>query len=170
MNYIADPITRVENLIWEVLESNARWCELVRPGNRVKLTDGRADPLLDNRTDADMPVVYLRHAPFRFNVQRGSQTSTIEASFIIEVQTGEQRTGVLENDACVGINRILWETFRAFEVYATVTRQPLEYLVPGTLRLVESTPAFVAENARPGWSFVAQVACLLKWNRSEVIF
>lgn len=166
---LMDPITEVENLIWEVLEANPQWVELVKPGNRIKLTDGRANPMLDRRMDADLPAAFLRHAPFRFNVQRGSGTATIEANFIVEIQTGDQRTGSTANDAIVGINRLLWQTFRAFETWATTARQPFPFLVPGTLRLVESSPEFIADTARPGWSFVCQISALLKWNRSEVI-
>lgn len=176
----ADPLTHVEDLIWSVLESSAEWCSLVKPANRVKFTSGNADPLLNQRQDADLPSVYLFHAPWQFNAQTGSGLCTIRANYTLAIDTGELRTGCANADpnltsiespeAIVGINRVLWETFRAFEAYRTTNRNPLSFVVPGSLQIVDATTTLRGEEGiKPGFSAVCGVTALLKWTRSEVL-
>ena len=164
----ANPITMLEDLIWFVLESCPEWAAIVRPGNRIKLTEDQSR--VPARQDADLPAAYLFHAPFQFNRVRGGQTASIEAAFSLMLQTGSKMTGSTTSATIAQetVNEVLWQTFRAFERYATPAVHPLgPMLQPGTLGLTDAS-SDLRQAERPGYVYVVTVGGRLIFNRSEM--
>ena len=55
-----DPWTQVLNRLWAILEANAAFAALVKPGNRIKFTDtANQNPIKENIQAGDLPEVTI---------------------------------------------------------------------------------------------------------------
>ena len=88
-----DPFTLAYERLWDVVEGNRRWAELVKPGNRVALTGRRNPPKGMRRLAGDLTEAILLPAPTgqAVNLRATSSTSlaTVLYNFRIKTDTPE---------------------------------------------------------------------------------
>ena len=87
----ADPFSKVYAAIWDMLESNAEFCRLVKEGNRIKFDGVNRDPIKGQITDSDFPEVRIVPTGGETNLENTSGSGSITKNFDIQVSTGDQR-------------------------------------------------------------------------------
>ena len=101
-----NPFTIVYESIWEILESNSAFTDLVPARNRIDFTGTSRDPEKRQATTSDYPEVRIDEwnaAPWAF---RDSTCSTFTKGYEISVKTGEKRLQDMHN--------VEWEIWRSF--------------------------------------------------------
>lgn len=120
-----DPISKVYNALWSLLESHAPLASMVPAGNRVKYSGDNRDPEKAQISSNDTPELRLTSVGSTPHLQRTSSSTSIAKRFRVEVSTGDQRF-----DA--GLYAIEWEVNRAMlgweSVLTALTWQSQQYV------------------------------------------
>lgn len=114
-----DPATQVYNALWDMLEAHKGFTDLVRVGNRIKMSGRKRRPIKDEVSEADLPEVRIIPAGGEPHVQRTSNGSSLVKRFAIQVSTGEEVVDVK-------LFPVEWEIYRAMSKWA-VTLQALKW-------------------------------------------
>ena len=111
---ITDPITQVYDALWTLLEAGNDFQELVKSGNRIKLTSRDRSPFKDNLGSADVPeVTILPMGATVAHQHRSTSGSSLSQGFQIRVATGEQNLHTL-------VFPLKWAIYKAMADWATV--------------------------------------------------
>lgn len=117
LNSTLDPLSQVHAALWEMLEADPLWCDLVPAGNRIRFSGKGVSPRKDQQlSPADRPEVQIRAASVVPYLNADSSNTKITARFEIQIATGEQGL-----DA--SLLPILWQTIRALHGYRDYLRQ-----------------------------------------------
>lgn len=101
-----DPFTQVHDALWELLEDNVGFTELVKEGNRIKFSGDERDPIKTQVQDADLPEVRIVVAGGTPALLNTTSSSKCTKRFQIQVSTGDQRVTAI-------LFPLQWEIFRA---------------------------------------------------------
>lgn len=127
-----DPLTQVYDALWLMLESNEAWCNLVKPGNRIKFSGEGVSPRKNEQlSPTDRPEVQIRAASVSPTMNVDSSNSKIVARFEVQIATGEQGF-----DA--SLFPVLWETVRALHAYRTALL-PLTWQATTFVKRIQAT-------------------------------
>ena len=91
-----NPIIQVYEALWQLLEADSDFTELVKAGNRVKYStvDGvepRVKPVKEIMQDADLPEVRIVSVSAEPHLQRTSNGSSMQRTFSLQIATGDLR-------------------------------------------------------------------------------
>jgi hypothetical protein len=87
-----DPWTQTLDRLWAILEANALFTSLVRPGNRVKLTGpGDGNPLKDNVQEGDLPELYIEPTVETAQFATSSKSVRLAPSWSFHLATNDMR-------------------------------------------------------------------------------
>ena len=86
-----DPISITYDALWDLLEGNEDFCEIVKIGNRIKFSGENRAPLKDTQATNDYPEVRIISRTSEAHLIRTSNGSSLKKQFVIQVLTGEQR-------------------------------------------------------------------------------
>lgn len=93
MNY-DDPFTFLFDELWNALERNQEFCDLVKATNRIKLKDGFR-PFKETITESSIPEVVLMPAGKEFFVENPCNGSSIIQTVHATITTGTRNTSKL---------------------------------------------------------------------------
>lgn len=85
----SDPITKVFDGLWAMLEGDSRFTALVPSNNRIKYNTREGDKL--EVSTADFPDTRIRYLGGTPHTERTSNSSTLFLVWSVEVATGDQR-------------------------------------------------------------------------------
>ncbi len=103
-----DPITKVFDAFWVMLNSHQPFCNLVKAGNQITFMGKDAAPIKGEISDGDLPEVRILPTSAEVQIQRTSNSSTIIMTWEIGVSTGDQRIDCL-------LFPLTWEIYRALK-------------------------------------------------------
>jgi len=107
INSTLDPLSQVHAALWEMLEADPEWCDMVPPGNRIKFSGKSVSPRKDQQASpADRPEVQIRATAVIPKLYANSSSTEVTARFEIQIATGEQGLDC-------SLFPVLWETIRA---------------------------------------------------------
>ena len=106
-----DPIVQIYYALWDLLEAHQPLANLVKIGNRIKMSGDKRDAMKKEVGESDLPELRLLPVSSTPHTQRTSNTSSIIKRFRIEISTGDQRVDM-------GLFIIEWEIFRALANWA----------------------------------------------------
>lgn len=163
-----DPITRVYNALWSLVENHAPLAFMVKPGNRIKYAGSR-DPAKSNKLDADLPELKLVTVSSEPHAYVDSTNSEIVKRFRFLLKTGDRRVDM-------ALFPIEWELFRALARFRPVmdalTEAGSKYVVKVILEQVRDqniNPRDDGPGGPSGWASLAEVSVQMRWNTSLVI-
>lgn len=107
-----DPFTIVYEGIWDMLEANADFCTLVKPGNRIKYNGPARPAIKDEISTADTPEVRVVPLSTEYHLQRTSNGTSITKTYGIEVSSGS-------TIAANGVWAVEWQILRAVSNWQT---------------------------------------------------
>jgi hypothetical protein len=90
-----DPFTQTLNKLWDLLESHEEFTNLVRLGNRVKLTAADPDPYKPRAQSADLPEVRVEPNGGQAELFATSTSTRAVQNYAILVTTGDLRVNKL---------------------------------------------------------------------------
>lgn len=102
-----DPMSKVYDALWAMLEAHKGFVDLVRPGNRIKASGANLKPVKDEVSDKDLPEVRIVATGGSTNTHFTSSKAQLSKQFEIQISTGDQRLDAL-------LFPVQWEIFRAF--------------------------------------------------------
>ena len=138
LNSTLDPLSQVHAALWEMLEADPEWCDMVPPGNRIKFSGQSVSPRKDQQASpADRPEVQIRATAVVPYLNIDSNNTKITARFEIQIGTAEQGF-----DA--SLFPVLWETLRALHNYRDYLRQlTWQGQTDSFVKRVQATPGSV---------------------------
>ena len=84
-----NPIKKLYDALWEMLDDSTELKELVKPGNQLKWMENHT--WKDQILDADLPEIQIVPVTVTPHLQRTSNMSSMLEQFAIRVATGDQR-------------------------------------------------------------------------------
>ena len=159
-----NPITRIEEALWELLEANADFIKLVPAGNRIKTTE----PLLpmaekEVAQHADKPEVRIIVAGGAMRPDNDSSQSHFKRVFALQVSTADQYRKTVDD--------VEWQIFRSI---AYGWRTKLDGLTWTSKRYAcHMRPADVKEDLESdrsikGWQTVAMLPVDLFFDTADL--
>lgn len=88
---IVDPYTTVAAALWMILEADADFVAIVKPGNRIKFMGLARDPIKEQVSGADLPEVRIVVSSSSPHQKGSSNMTTDRVTFEIQVSSGDQR-------------------------------------------------------------------------------
>ena len=166
-----DPFTRVERLLWFVLESHPGFTSRVPPGNRIKLCESEpsAEKAKAQPQASDLPEVMVVPAGGQGEQSRTSSGEGFEQLYEIRVSTAylQSQGNNAANELQRGIGPLKWEIIRAFrhrsDVYAS---HPFVKRIT-SIPVVDQYPGNNATRG-PGWESVLTLSVLMYWPHLEL--
>lgn len=110
-----DPFSLIYDCLWDTLEAHRGFRDLVRDGNRVKLSGRDRSPIKEQAQAGDLPEVRIVATGVTPHLNRTSSKSSVMVSFEIGIATGDQRL-----DA--GVFPVAWEIIRALSAEETTPK------------------------------------------------
>jgi hypothetical protein len=86
-----DPVTLAYRGLWELLESDAGWAAVVKPGCRIKFDGDNRCPMKKEVTTEDFPEVRIIASTSTPHPHATSSAHSLDVRFEIQVSTGDQR-------------------------------------------------------------------------------
>jgi len=107
-----NPIIKVYDALWTLIENNAELATLVSAGNRIKHnSDGCRNPEKDTLSTCDFPEIRIVTTGTAAHLQNTSSSSNINKRFRVEVSTGERSLEeIFELEWNVYIALLDWQT------------------------------------------------------------
>lgn len=149
-----DPFTQVHDAIWSHLERHHPFAELVRRGNRIRLTsDG--DPTKHARLDADSPQAAISESGGTISLFHTSTSCRMTMTYTLELETASRDM--------TRLNRVLWEAARALS--RTDDTLGLPFVVEVR---VAAAPIDLSDNAgKMGWTALMGLTVTMMFNRQQ---
>lgn len=92
------PFSKVFDEIWNLLEANSDFTNIVSLGNRIKFNnDNTRDPLKENVASEDMPEVVLATSGAAINLGNTSSSTRVAQNYSLIVNTGDLRINTYIN-------------------------------------------------------------------------
>jgi hypothetical protein len=154
-----DPFTQVINRLWAILEADATFCAMVKPGNRIKLTaaDGH-NPIKQNVQPGDLPEVIIEPTTSVDNAARTSTSMTVLQNFSVKAATNDMRI----NAAALPLR---WVLLKA--MFAGGDRLDLDFVVRTRLTTsLLNTYDPVENRGTEGWTVLMTVAVEMEFARA----
>lgn len=82
---IVDPFTEVLESLWDCLESNSEFANLVKVGNRIRVHLGSTQPYKKQSSDADFPEVVIEPAEYAYEINHSSGSYQVEQNYSVIV-------------------------------------------------------------------------------------
>lgn len=86
-----DPFTLVMAALWNLLETETRFTELVPSGNRIKLASDRIKPEKTEYSTKDFPEVTIAPAGNQYQSPSSSSSVTVVQRFQIQIYVADKR-------------------------------------------------------------------------------
>lgn len=86
-----DPFTIVHRALWDLVEADEGFTELVAVGNRIKFTGLDRSPKKDKIAEADLPEVMLVSESWGGNLHATSSHSLLTRQYTFIISTGDYR-------------------------------------------------------------------------------
>jgi len=161
MTKIADlpnPLTGINDKLWEILEANSEFTTLVGEANRIKTdTEHRSFRGLDR----DYPNV--RIAPFGFGEASLLGTSTtgfVETLWSVEIRSGDRKV----DERLFALQWLIYKIF-VQHVRGQNTMLDLSYAVKMEWISTDSQIELIkAQSAHEGWTSVVQLSVTIKYE------
>ena len=109
-NIDVDPITKVYNELWLILEDSPDFTHRVKGGNKINYV-GKQDPEKQEIATADFPEVAIIAAVITPHLQNTSNSSRLTARFSIEIRTGTKDVSEVHYP-------IIWAIYKAMRPWA----------------------------------------------------
>lgn len=144
-----DPITKLHEALWTLLEAHTPFTALVAESNRIKYTSSTG-PYKQNLVVADMPEVRIVPVSTTPHLQRTSNGSSLVKRFEVQVKVGSIYVA--------NLYELEWEIYRALATWAT-TLQALKWNDKVFVKLCRPTSISEDRDTSPkggsiGWSCV----------------
>jgi hypothetical protein len=167
-----DPFTRIERLLWHILESHPGFTDRVPVGNRIKRCESSqiADRAKQSPQVADLPEVQIRPAGGQGEQARTSSGEGFEQQYEIQISTSfiTSQGNNAATELQKGIGPLKWEVIKAFahraDVYPTHGFVKRITVVPIAEFDFEDNPA----SRGPGWTAVLTVSVFAHWPNMEI--
>lgn len=92
---MSDPLTLVYETLWDLLESGERVRELVKPGNRIKLSGKDRSPFKESVSTDDFPELTLIPSGGNASIRTTTTGCNIVQRFKVNIASGDQRATIL---------------------------------------------------------------------------
>ncbi len=86
-----DPFTQTLDKIWDLLESHTGFTDLVRLGNRIKVSGTNPDPYKPRPQSADLPEVRVEPEGGKVELFATSSSSRATQDYAVSLVTGDVR-------------------------------------------------------------------------------
>lgn len=86
-----NPLLITYNALWKLLENSTEFCEMVKPGNRIKYSGAGRNPQKEQAITADYPEVRIVVTRTDPHLNRTSNGSSLKKHFAIQILTGSQQ-------------------------------------------------------------------------------
>jgi len=90
-DFTVDPFTQIYNRIWEVLEENDDFTNYIKPGNRIKFSTTKSNPLKKQVINADFPEVSIISRGGDSSFILSSSSAKLERTFSLVIVSGTLR-------------------------------------------------------------------------------
>lgn len=107
-----DPFTLVYSALWDMLEANAEFADMVKVGNRIRFDIEKRGVLKPDVSTADLPEVILTTFGGSLNLIDTSSSSKVTRFYQIVISTGDLRLAEY-------LNPLEWAIFRAMVGWRT---------------------------------------------------
>ena len=114
-----NPLKKVHNATWTLLEARAELMALVKVGNRIKYIGSSPSPEKNEGLGTDFPEMRLLPVGMKPHLQETSTTSKLIVVWQIQIASGDQRLQELLD--------IEWELYRALKTWSTHLREALTW-------------------------------------------
>lgn len=93
-----NPFRMLYDLLWQILEDSADFCELVKPGNRIKFTGNVSSFVKDQMGQADLPEVRILHSggETKYFIAQGIHQCV--RNLVLQMTTGDLRITSIPSD------------------------------------------------------------------------
>lgn len=108
-----DPFTQVHEALWSMIENWDALAEMVKVGNRVKMTGTARDPLKEQVSTDDVPELRIVPVNGSMGLDVTNEEYGIKQDWEIQVSTGDQRVDAM-------LFPIQWEIMRALATWPDV--------------------------------------------------
>ncbi|HNX27524.1 MAG TPA: hypothetical protein PKK48_08980 [Phycisphaerae bacterium] len=152
-----NPFIEVLNELWKLLESRDDFTNLVKVGNRTKLTGTAVNPFKDSVQDSDLPEVQIIPGGGKTNLFATSTSHFVEQVYFIRAVTGELNALVLF--------RLKWALIKALA--NTSNNLGLDYVMDIDVTDCQDVIEIGDENrGRLGWRGMISVNVKMKFTKN----
>ena len=110
-----DPMSKVYDALWTMLENHSGFAGKVKIGNRIKYSGENRDPEKQEILDGDLPEVRIIPVSGDPHLQRTSNSSSFIKMFELQITTGDPRVDA----AALPVE---WEVYKGFSTWEVAVK------------------------------------------------